>query len=236
MTSLKGSGVDVCCVVGFPEGTARTAAKVQYIDPCLDIQEQRLSRKCREAQVALAAGAAELDMVLNVPALIAGDYFSVYADILSVRHACSGPSTSATPPPSAASDSAPPEPILKVILETSQLSELQTVAGSLLARAAGADFVKTSTGFLGRGASMDDVRVMRAVARMPWSALGVVEGPDVSQRVVKVKASGGVRTLADAVCMVEAGAERIGASASVGIVEEARASGEGSEVPIRTKS
>ena len=154
-------------------------------------------------------------MVLKVPALREGDYTSVYADIMAVRQACSRDSMSK----SKSTNGEPAELILKVILETSQLSTNQIIAGALIARAAGADFVKTSTGFLGRGATAEDVRIMREMARIPWEKLGA-EGIEEG-KVVKVKASGGVRTLEDAIKMVEAGAERIGASAGLSIVEEA---------------
>ena len=155
-------------------------------------------------------------MVLKVPALRGGDYDSVYADILAVRQACSRDSLLKS---RGGADDKPAEPTLKVILETSQLETKQIAAGTLIARAAGADFVKTSTGFLGRGASVDDVRVMREMARVPWDRLGV-DATDTG-KVVRVKASGGVRTLGDALKLIEAGAERIGASAGVSIVTEA---------------
>ena len=161
-------------------------------------------------------------MVLNVPDLLADEYLAVYSDIVAVWEACTAPSSRSSP----AADTTT-QPVLKVILETSQLSSQQIVAGSLIARAAGTDYVKTSTGFLGRGASVEDVQIMRAVVDMPWPALGVDGELDAGSQKVKVKASGGVRTLADALRMVEAGADRIGASAGLAIMEEARSTAQG---------
>ena len=145
----------------------------------------------------MQAGASELDMVLNHPKLASGDYSSVYEDILAVRKTAS------------------PPVVLKVILETSQLSATDIVAGCLIAKRAGADFVKTSTGFRGAGATVENVALMKAV---------VGHG-------VKVKASGGIRTVRDCVRMIEAGADRIGASAGVAIMREGRTTaGKESEV------
>jgi deoxyribose-phosphate aldolase len=98
---------------------------------------------------------------------------------------------------------------VKVILETSQLSQEEKVAGCVLAKAAGAAFVKTSTGFGGGGATVEDVALMRRVV-----------GDDVG-----VKASGGIRSSEDALKMIEAGANRIGASASVAIVTGKKSDG-----------
>ena len=167
----------------------------------------------REAHAALAAGATEFDMVLHVPDLAASEYTSVFNDILAVRKACS-PASKTT------------QPVLKVILETSQLSEKQIIAGCVMARAAGADFVKTSTGFLGRGASVQDVQLMRATVGMSWDDLGLEGSEGLKQ--VKVKASGGIKTAEQVREMVSAGAERIGASASVAIFKDA-SSGQDSE-------
>jgi len=128
-------------------------------------------------------------MVLNWVQLKAKNYETVYADIAAVR--------SIAPHPS----------VLKVILETSQLSQSDIIAGCKLAEAAKADFVKTSTGFNGPGATIENVRLMKAVV-----------GDDV-----KVKASGGVKTVNECVAMMEAGAERIGTSNGVRIMNEGRA-------------
>ncbi|PYH98771.1 deoxyribose-phosphate aldolase [Aspergillus ellipticus CBS 707.79] len=147
------------------------------------------SEKTREAKEAVGLGASELDMVLNYPLLQEGKYEEVYTDVLEVRKAA-------------------PAPIgLKVILETSQLTPEQIVAGSVLACTAGADYIKTSTGFNGPGASVDNVALMRATANR------VGKGS-------KVKASGGVRSREDCRRMLEVGAERIGSSSGVKIVRE----------------
>jgi deoxyribose-phosphate aldolase len=147
------------------------------------------SEKVDEAQNVVASGASELDMVINYPLLKEGKYSSVYEDVAAVRKAA-------------------PSPIqLKVILETSQLNQDEIIAGCVISCMAGADFVKTSTGFNGSGASVKNVALMRAVVDM----LG--EG-------CKVKASGGVRTAEDCIDMLKAGAERIGASAGVKIMKE----------------
>ena len=127
-------------------------------------------------------------MVMNYELLKQKKYSEVYTDIAAVR------------------DVAPYPIILKVILETSQLSPREIVAGCKIAEAAKADFVKTSTGFNGKGASQENVRLMKTVV-----------GDSM-----KVKASGGVKTVNDCVVMMEAGAERIGASSGVAIMEEAR--------------
>jgi deoxyribose-phosphate aldolase len=139
--------------------------------------------KAFEAREAVRLGANEIDMVLAIGALKEGDYAAVFADI-------SGVVTAAMPA------------LVKVILETASLTLEEKIAACLLARAAGAAFVKTSTGFGKGGATAADVALMRHVV-----------GPHIG-----VKASGGVRTLADAEIMRRAGATRIGASASVAII------------------
>ncbi len=162
---LKGSNVGVTTVVGFPLGA--TTPTVKAI----------------EARDALANGADEIDMVLNVGALKSGNYQLVEDDIKSVREATKGK-------------------VLKVILETALLNKEQIKKACELAKRAGADFVKTSTGFGPGGAKTEDVKIMRETV-----------GPSMG-----VKASGGIRSEEDARGMVEAGASRIGASASVAIV------------------
>jgi deoxyribose-phosphate aldolase len=162
---LKGCPVMTICVVGFPLGAATSRAKAA------------------ETREAIANGAAEIDMVINIGLLKSGEHDRVFDDIKAVVDASSG------------------RPV-KVILETHLLSREQKIAACAISRAAGAAFVKTSTGFSGGGATADDIRLMRAVV-----------GPDMG-----VKASGGVRTAQDARNMVEAGANRLGASASVAIV------------------
>lgn len=139
--------------------------------------------KAFEAREAIRCGAREIDMVVDIGGLKAKDYARVYRDILTVV------------------DAARPTPV-KVILETSQLTNDEKIAGCALAKAAGAAFVKTSTGFAQGGATVEDVALMRRIV-----------GPDVG-----VKASGGIRTADDALRMIRAGANRIGASASVAIV------------------
>ncbi|WP_159711986.1 deoxyribose-phosphate aldolase, partial [Geminicoccus flavidas] len=138
-----------------------------------------------EAAAAVAAGAAEIDMVIDIGALKDGRVDAVQADIAAVRTACG-------------------QAVLKVIIETCLLSDEEKRQACLAAKAAGADFVKTSTGFSKGGATVADVRLMRAAV-----------GDDMG-----VKASGGIRTRADALTMIEAGASRIGASASIAIVHD----------------
>jgi deoxyribose-phosphate aldolase len=142
--------------------------------------------KVAETAAAIRDGAQEIDMVLNIGELRGGNSDAVRADIKAVVDAAHAGGA-----------------IVKVILETALLSDEQKVAASLLAREAGADFVKTSTGFGPGGATAADVALMR---RTVGPAMGV-------------KASGGVRTLEDLKAMAAAGANRVGASASVKIVE-----------------
>ncbi|KAB8236852.1 putative RNA methyltransferase-domain-containing protein [Aspergillus alliaceus] len=147
------------------------------------------SEKEQEARDAVEQGASELDMVLKYPLLKEGKYTDVYKDILGVRKAAPLPTK------------------LKVILETSQLTREEIIAGSVITDLAGADFIKTSTGFNGPGANVDNVALMRATA-------GVVGNG------CKVKASGGVRSAEDCIRMLKTGAERIGASSGVKIMQE----------------
>ncbi len=139
--------------------------------------------KAFETREAIRCGAKEIDMVVNIGALRSKDYALVLKDIEMVVQAAGR-----TP--------------VKVILETSQLSLEEKIVGCALSKAAGAAFVKTSTGFAGGGATVDDVILMRKVV-----------GDDVG-----VKASGGIRSTEDAMKMIAAGANRIGASASVAII------------------
>ncbi len=143
------------------------------------------SKVC-ETEAALRVGAQEIDMVINVGALKSGDHEAVKQDIQSVAEVAHRGGA-----------------ILKVILETALLDDNQKAVASTLAKLAGADFVKTSTGFGGGGATAHDVALMRKVV-----------GPELG-----VKASGGIRTLEDVKAMTAAGATRIGASASVKIIE-----------------
>lgn len=140
--------------------------------------------KVNEARDAIAAGAEELDMVLPIGALKSEDYHSVYEDIASVKAAAGSR-------------------IVKVILETPLLSDAEIVKASLLAKAAGADFVKTATGFAGGGATIRAVELMR-------QAVGKSCG---------VKASGGIRDRSQVIAFLKAGADRIGTSAGVAIAD-----------------
>ena len=144
--------------------------------------------KVFEAQQAIREGATELDMVINVGALKSRDYELVERDIASLARACHAGNA-----------------ILKVIIEAALLTDEEKVAACQLAKVAGADFVKTSTGFGPGGATAEDVALMRRVV-----------GPSMG-----VKAAGGIRSHADAQKMIAAGASRIGASASVKILQEA---------------
>jgi deoxyribose-phosphate aldolase len=145
--------------------------------------------KVYETEECLKLGAQEIDMVINVGALKSGQDDAVESDIRGVANACHRCGA-----------------ICKVILETALLTTEEKVRGSVAAKNADADFVKTSTGFGPGGATAEDVRLMRAVV-----------GDEIG-----VKAAGGVRSLEDLQKMVEAGATRIGASASVKILEQAR--------------
>ena len=158
------------------------------------------SSKAFEAKQAISDGAEEIDMVINIGALKSRDFSIVLNDIQAVVEA-----------------SAPYA--VKVILETSNLTEEEKIAGCVLSKAAGAAFVKTSTGFGAGGATAEDVELMRRVV-----------GPEMG-----VKASGGIRSFEDAEKMLQAGASRIGASASVAIVNHSqpKPSGSSSKKPKR---
>lgn len=148
--------------------------------------------KVLEARRAIHAGAAEADMVINIGALKSQDYEATAQDIAAVARACHAEGA-----------------ILKVIIETALLSDEEKVIACQLAKMAGADFVKTSTGFGPGGAAPEDVALMR---RVVGPALGV-------------KAAGGIHTCEEALQMIAAGANRIGASSGVKIVQGARNSG-----------
>ena len=168
---LRGSGVGVCSVVGFPLG-ATTADVKGY-----------------ETRRAIFDGAREIDMVINVGALKSGDLRIVERDIDAVTTPCRDCGV-----------------LSKVIIEAALLSDDEKVTACTLAKAAGADYVKTSTGFGPGGATAKDVALMRRVV-----------GSDMG-----VKAAGGVRDLEGLKAMVAAGASRVGASAGVKIVQQAR--------------
>ncbi|MGH2500565.1 MAG: deoxyribose-phosphate aldolase [Candidatus Limnocylindria bacterium] len=168
---LKDSGVGTSTVVGFPHGGQAPEVKVAT------------------SLNALRDGANELDMVINIGALIDKDYATVereIASVVGVAHAN--------------------EAIVKVILETAYLDDAQKAIAAQIAAAAGADYVKTSTGFGPEGATVEDVRLLRQVV-----------GAHVG-----VKAAGGIRTLDDALELIAAGATRLGTSATAEILAELR--------------
>ena len=167
---LRGSGVPVCTVIGFPLGATLPDVKAY------------------EARRSIFNGAREVDMVINIGALKSGDDCAVEDDIRGVAQAAHEN-----------------EVLCKVIIETALLTDQEKVRACLAAKNAGADFVKTSTGFSKGGATVDDIALMR---RTVGRALGV-------------KASGGVKGIDDARAMFEAGATRIGASVGVKIAQEA---------------
>ena len=166
---------------------AGTAAKVCTVAG-FPLGATSTEAKVAEAAAALRAGAREIDMVINVGALRSGDFDTVKLDIQAVARVCHDAGA-----------------IIKVILETALLDDAQKTTACGLAQAAGADFVKTSTGFGPAGATVQDIVLMRHAV-----------GPRMG-----VKAAGGIRTLDDFRAMVAAGANRVGASASVKIVEAA---------------
>ncbi|WP_056975770.1 deoxyribose-phosphate aldolase [Lacticaseibacillus sharpeae] len=148
--------------------------------------------KVAEAKATIADGAAECDMVINIGALKSGDRDAVQADIHAVAEAVHAQGA-----------------ILKVIIECVLLTDDEKVAACELSEAAGADFVKTSTGFAGGGATVHDVALMRKT---------------VGNRL-QVKAAGGIHSYAEAKALIDAGADRLGASAGVAIISEAKAAG-----------
>ena len=164
---LKGSGVKVCTVIGFPLGATTTETK-RY-----------------EAEQAIKNGAEEIDMVINVGQLKQGNYDYVFNDVNQVVLAAKKKGD-----------------ICKVILETALLTDEEKIKACIICKHAGADFVKTSTGFSKGGATVGDIALMKYVV---GSSVGV-------------KASGGIRSREDANAMIASGADRIGASASVKIV------------------
>jgi len=168
---LKDSGVGTSTVVGFPHGGQAPEVKVTT------------------SLQALRDGASELDMVINIGALIERDYATIekeIASVVGVGHAS--------------------EARVKVILECAYLDDAQKAIAAQIAVAAGADYVKTSTGFGPEGATVEDVRLLRSVV-----------GPKVG-----VKAAGGIRTLDDALAMIAAGASRLGTSSTSAILDELR--------------
>ncbi|PZD94178.1 deoxyribose-phosphate aldolase [Paenibacillus sambharensis] len=170
---LAGSGVGITTVVGFPLGATSTFAKMS------------------EARDAIAGGATEIDMVLNVGALKSGMDDIVEADVSGVVGMCRGRAA------------------VKVILETGLLTDEEKVRACLICKAAGADFVKTSTGFGPGQATVEDIALMRHTV-----------GPDMG-----VKASGGVRDMEAVQAMIAAGATRIGTSSGVAIMSGGQGQG-----------
>ncbi|HFU3980118.1 TPA: deoxyribose-phosphate aldolase [Streptococcus suis] len=171
--SLKDSDIKVCTVIGFPLGANTSAVKAF------------------ETEDAIANGADEIDMVINIGALKAGNDALVLDDIKAVVDA-SG------------------DKLVKVIIEACLLTDDEKVRACQLSKEAGADYVKTSTGFSTGGATVADVALMRKTV-----------GPDMG-----VKASGGARSYEDAIAFIEAGASRIGASSGVAIMNGAQADGD----------
>ncbi|NQG97515.1 deoxyribose-phosphate aldolase [Streptococcus suis] len=170
---LKDSDVKVCTVIGFPLGANTPAVKAF------------------ETKDAIANGADEIDMVINIGALKDKNYDLVLEDIKAVVEA-SG------------------DKLVKVIIEACLLTDEEKVKACELSKEAGADFVKTSTGFSTGGATVEDVALMRKTV-----------GPDMG-----VKASGGARSYEDAIAFIEAGASRIGASSGVAIMKGEKADGD----------
>ena len=162
-----GDRLKICTVIGFPNGYATTAAK------------------CFEAADAVKNGAAEIDMVIPLGAVKAGDFDAVLADIRAVRAACDGQ-------------------VLKVIVETCVLTEEEKVRLCDVVSASGADYIKTSTGFAGGGATAEDVALFAA---------------HVAPHL-KIKAAGGIASLADAERFLSLGADRLGTSRIVKLVKE----------------
>ncbi len=186
---LSGTDVGIASVIGFPSND--------------DYLSYNTVQKVAEARSAIADGATELDMVLNYEALKEDGqasedgqtsmYTAIYEDVLAVRQA------------------APRPTLLKVILEISQLTDEDVARACVICCLSGADFVKTSTGFRGHGATLEAVQLMRAIC-------DVCQSEGLAKEKVQVKASGGIKTINDVRKMVSVGAERIGASAGVAIV------------------
>ena len=164
---LHKSSTKVCTVIGFPHGMHRTGVKIA------------------ETMQAIHDGAQEIDMVIQVGALIDGDKDIVWNDIRSVVD---------TAHQSGA--------VVKAIIETSVLNEEQKISACEIVSDAGADFIKTSTGFAGGGATIEDIRLLRSHV-----------DPDI-----QVKASSGIRTFEQALAMIQAGATRIGTSSGVSML------------------
>lgn len=178
---MLADSVAVCTVIGFPLGAASAQAKAA------------------EASRAVFDGACELDVVMAIGSAKAGEWDEVIDDLAAVVDAAKAVRAANAASPKVANATGA---VVKVIIECCLLTDAEKVSACKAAVRAGADFVKTSTGFLGGGATVEDVRLMRQAV-----------GPNVG-----VKASGGIRTAADALRMIEAGATRIGTSNGVAIV------------------
>lgn len=167
---VKGSDVLTACVIGFPLGANTTASKVA------------------ESREAIANGADELDMVINIGEMAGGREDVVAEDIRAVVEAVHQAGK-----------------VVKVIIETALLSDEQIARASVLVADAGADFVKTSTGFASRGASVHDIEIIKEA----------VKGR------IHIKAAGGIHTRQEAEALIKAGAERLGTSSSMAIIGKA---------------
>ena len=167
---LKGSGVKVCTVIGFPHGAHETAIKVA------------------EAELALKEGCEELDMVINIGRMLRGDEDYVKEEIRQIADLAHSRGA-----------------IVKVIIETCYLNDEQKKTACVLSEEAGADFVKTSTGYGSKGCTVEDLKLMRAAV----------------SPAVKVKGSGGIRDLDAVLAAKAAGADRCGVSATEKIMAEA---------------
>lgn len=163
---LRGTGIKICSVIGFPLGEMDTRSKAF------------------EARSAIDSGAHELDMVINIGALKSRNLKLVEEDIRAIKRSCRK------------------NTILKVIIETGMLTEEEKILACEISKKADADFVKTCTGFLGGGATVADIMLMRRIV-----------GPNIG-----VKASGGIKDYNSAVALIKAGANRLGCGASVAIV------------------
>jgi len=170
---LKDSGIKICSVIGFPLGAMDSASKAF------------------ETKSAIASGAEEIDMVINVGALKSQDLATVEKDIRAVRNSCQGGA------------------LLKVIIETVFLDEKEKIQACEISKLCGADFVKTSTGFMGGGATVEDIALMRKVV-----------APEMG-----VKASGGIRNFEQAVSLIQAGATRRGCGSSIAVITGAPVKG-----------
>ena len=162
-----GSKLKICTVIGFPNGYNMPEVKVF------------------ETEDAVRCGADEIDMVINLGMVKAGDWEGVLEEIKAVKASCAGR-------------------ILKVIVETCQLTREEKIAACRVVSMSGADFIKTSTGFSTGGATVEDVKLFKQHV-----------SPDV-----RVKAAGGIRSFEQAQAMIDAGADRIGASALAALMEE----------------